>query len=79
MLGSLFLAITSAGSVAFMVNRLYVLFTKHQINVKGFVYSRADQPIYYWFWVVAVTVALGASLGLFWIALDLLAGGNPFA
>lgn len=55
-----------------MVNRLYVLFTKHRINVKGIVYSRAEQPIYYWFWIGAVSFGLCAGLGLFVLSLVML-------
>lgn len=72
-------ALVSIGMVVFTLNRLYTLFTKHQINVKGIVYSRAEQPIYYWFWVVAATVGLCAGLGLFYMAITLLIGRNPFA
>ncbi len=77
MLGIIFLAITSAGLAAFMVNRLYVLFTKHQINVKGFIYSRADKPIYYWFWVGAATFGLCAGLILFVLSIAVLRGWTP--
>ena len=73
----LFLAITAAGLTAFMVNRLYVLFTKHQINVKGFIYSRAEQPIYYWFWVGAATFGLGAGLSLCVLSIAVLRGWMP--
>jgi hypothetical protein len=74
MLSIIFLAITSAGLAAFMVNRLYVLFTKHSINVKGFNYSRADQPIYYLFWVGAATFGLCAGLGLCILSITVLTG-----
>jgi hypothetical protein len=76
-LSIIFLAITSAALAAFMLNRLHVLFTKHQINVKGFTYSRADQPIYYWFWVGAVTFGLCAGLSLFVLSIGVLGGWIP--
>ena len=60
-----------------MVNRLYVLFTKHQIKVKGFLYSQAEQPIGYWFWVGAATFGLCAGTGLFTLAMVVLLGWLP--
>jgi len=76
-LGIIFLAVTSGGLAVFMVNRLYVLFTNHQINVKGFVYSQTEQPIGYWFWVVAATFGLCAGAGLFVLSMAVLMGWLP--
>ena len=71
-------ALLSIGMASFMLNRLYVLFTKRQINVKGIIYSREQQPIYYWFWVAAVTFGLFAGLWNLYISIELFTGRNPF-
>ncbi len=60
-----------------MVNRLYVLFTKQRINVKGFTYSREEQPIYYWFWVGAAIFGLCAGLSLCILSVAFLSGWMP--
>lgn len=77
MLSIIFLAVTSGALAVFMVNRLYVLITKHQINVKGFIYSRTEQPIYYWFWVGAAAFGLCAGLSLFVLSIGVLRGWMP--
>ena len=68
------LAVTSGGLAAFMVNRLCVLITKHQIKVKGIVYSRAEQPISYWFIAGAAAFGLCAGLSLFVLSIAALTG-----
>jgi hypothetical protein len=77
MLQLIFLALVSGGLAAFMMNRLYVLFTQHKIDVKGFIYSREDSPIYYWFWVGAAIFGLFAGLGLLILSVGVLTGHIP--
>ncbi len=74
MLQIIFLALASGGLAAFMLNRLYVLFTQNQINVKGFVYSRKEMPAFYWFWVIAATFGLLAGSVLFILSAAVLIG-----
>ena len=71
-------ALVSIVMVAFMLNRLYVIFAEQQINVKGIIYSRVEQPIYYWFWVVAVTFGLCAGVGLLSLSITWLIGRASF-
>lgn len=78
MIAFIFGALVSIGTVGFMLNRLYVLFTRRQIHVKGILYSRAEQPVFYWFWAVAFTVGLCAGLGLLAMSTEILVGHNPF-
>ena len=66
MIGSVFLTLTGFGLAAFMVNRLYVLFTRKQINVHGITYSREHTPIMYWLEALMIVFGLlaGSVLGV---------------
>ncbi len=65
MLQIIALIVVSGGLAVFMSNRLYVLFKKKKLTVKGITYSLEQRPIYYWFLVVAATFGLLAGLAIF--------------
>jgi len=48
----------------FMANRLYVGFSRGQLNVKGQVYSRTNSPVTYWLVMGFASLGLLCGLGM---------------
>jgi hypothetical protein len=59
---ALLFLIAFAAFSTFMANRLYVGFSRGQLNVKGQVYSRTNTPVFYW--LVMSFAGLGLLFGL---------------
>ena len=79
MISVIFLAIMSLGLAGFSMNRLYVLVTRGEINVKGFLYSKTKNPIFYWFWIFSFVFGIVMGLLLFALSIGVFLAGGPRA
>jgi hypothetical protein len=69
MLVSLLFLVGFAAFSIFMANRLYVGFSRGQLNVRGRAYTRFATPIAYW--LVMLFAGLGLLFGLLMVAAGL--------
>ena len=57
-MGTVILFVVAAATACFLASRIYLLFTKGELNVKGVTYSKERTPIMYWITVINVTVGM---------------------
>lgn len=70
MFAAIALLIVAAAVGAFMVTRVYLLIYHGELNVRGWVYSRASMPVQYWITtglaIVGMMLTLGIALLMAW-------------